>query len=162
MLQMVTVVIARTAFTPSIRTLSVVGIMPTLRRLMNDKLAKLGYRLRSVKREAFERPGEIKFDERGNAIYQWKNSLLEGDSKEASKLREMALEHPGLSLMDDDPPPDGPIRANPKAARLGYNPYESGLIVKKTTRRKTDLRELSRWIEMKRRLEAQKKKSREK
>lgn len=122
---------------------------------MEDKLAKLGYRLRprSGKAEARDRPGEIAFDDRGNAVYQWKNRDLTGDSEQADELRREALKYEGLAIVDDEPPPEGMIRANPKGARLGYNPYESGMLEKKARKPKTDLRELSRWIEMKRKLE---------
>jgi hypothetical protein len=65
------------------------------------------------------------------------------------RLRSLALEHPGLSLADDSPPANAPIVINEKAARLGYNPYESGLIKKGAPKKKhTDLRELSKWIKM--------------
>jgi hypothetical protein len=126
---------------------------------VEDKLAKLGYRLRSRagNAESHERPGEVAFDDRGNAVYQWKNRHLTGDNEQAEQLRYEALKYEGLTLVEDEPPPEGMIRANPKGARLGYNPYESGMLQKKTEKRKTDLRELSRWIEMKRKLEQSKK-----
>lgn len=126
---------------------------------MNDKLAKLGYRLRKVTPESREQPGDIAFDDRGNAIYQWKRSALEHDSEEAERLREQALEHPGLAIVDEEPRPEATIQANPKGLRVGYNPYESGMLDKKGRKTKTDLRELSRWIEMKRKMEQRKKDS---
>ncbi|MET0659018.1 MAG: hypothetical protein ABW110_12765 [Steroidobacteraceae bacterium] len=126
---------------------------------MNDKLAKLGYRLRKVATGSSERPGDVGFDDRGNAVYQWKHSALEHDSAEAERLREQALEHPGLAIVDDEPRPEAMIQANPKGLRVGYNPYESGMLDKKGRKPKTDLRELSRWIEMKKKMEAGKKDS---
>lgn len=123
---------------------------------MDDKLAKLGYRLRKGTSESHERPGEIKFDDRGNAVYEWKRAGLALDSEEAERLREQALEHPGLSIVDEEPRPEAMIQANPKGLRIGYNPYESGMLDQKSHKRKTDLRELSRWIEMKRRMEQKK------
>ena len=126
--------------------------------LVKDKLAKLGYRLRprSGKTESHERPGEVAFDDRGNAVYQWNNQRLTGDNEQAEELRYEALRTEGLALVEDEPPPEAMIRANPKGTRLGYNPYQSGMSQKKP-QRKTDLRELSRWIEMKRKLEPSKK-----
>lgn len=126
---------------------------------MEDKLAKLGYRLRprAGNTESHERPGEVAFDDRGNAVYQWKSRHLTGDNEQAEELRYEALKYEGLTLVEDEPPPEGMIRANPKGTRLGYNPYESGMLQKKREKRKTDLRELSRWIEMKRKLEQSKK-----
>jgi hypothetical protein len=141
---------------------------------VEDKLAKLGYRLRPrtnerdsrgrsgldrsrVDRPADDRPGDIAFDDRGNAVYQWKSRHFEGDSKEAEELREQALNYEGLAIVDDEPRPEALIQANPKGTRIGYNPYESGMLEKKAGARKTNLRELSKWIEMKRQLEEKKK-----
>jgi hypothetical protein len=128
---------------------------------VEDKLAKLGYRLRprASERDSRDQPGNIAFDERGNAVYQWKSRHFEGDSKEAEELREQALNYEGLSIVDDEPRPEAMIQANPKGTRVGYNPYESGMLEKKAAPRKTDLRELSKWIEMKRALEQKKKAS---
>jgi hypothetical protein len=124
---------------------------------VKDKLAKLGYRLRTTRTEPSERPGEIAFDDRGNAIYQWSDAKLTSDTEQAERLRQKALAHPGLSIMDDDPRPEATIQANPKGLRLGYNPYESGMLDKKARKPKRDLRELSRWIETKRKLDQKKK-----
>jgi hypothetical protein len=123
---------------------------------VNDKLSKLGYRLRTVKSEPKDGPGEIAFDDRGNAVYQWKDDQFVDDTEVGERLRKKALEHPGLSIVDDEPRSEAMIQSNPKGVRLGYNPYQSGLLDKKTHRSKRDLRELSRWIETKRRMEQKK------
>ena len=91
------------------------------------------------------------FDDRGNAVFQWSDTDLTMDGEVGDRLRSLALDHPGLSLMDDTPPPGAPIVVNEKAVRQGYDPYESGLIKKnKRQKKRTDLRELSKWIEMQR------------
>jgi hypothetical protein len=127
------------------------------RHIVEDKLAKLGYRLRPRTIESRERPGAISFDDRGNAVYQWKGRHLTADSEEAEALRAKALSYEGLAIVDDDPPAEGMIRTNSKGLRMGYNPYESGMLQKKPQpTRKRDLRALSKWIEMKRKLEKQK------
>ena len=121
---------------------------------LNDELKKLGLRLRhrSVGTPAGERSGKVAFDERGNAIYQWGDDRLTSDSDTGERLRDKALDHAGLSIADDDEPVNAPIRANPKGVRIGYNPYESGLLTPKQTKRKRDLHELSKWIDAKRKL----------
>lgn len=125
---------------------------------MNDELKKLGLRVRKRTAEtpAGEKPGKVSFDERGNAIYSWHNELLDEDSETGERLRNKALEHHGLSIADDEGPANAPIRANPQGNRLGYNPYESGLLAPKQTQRKRDLHELSKWIDAKRRLNEKK------
>lgn len=119
-----------------------------------DELRKLGLRLRRrpapVVRE--HQPGRIRFDERGNAVYEWNDERLSEDSEDGERARRRALAHPGLALVEDDPDPNAPIRSNPKGLRLGYDPYESGLLAKKQRRPKRDLRALSNWIEMRKRL----------
>ena len=103
-----------------------------------------------------EKPGKVAFDERGNAIYSWHDDRLDEDSQTGERLRDKALQHHGLAIADDEGPANAPIRANPKGSRIGYNPYESGLLTPKQTKRKRDLHELSKWIDAKRRLNEKK------
>jgi hypothetical protein len=123
---------------------------------LKDDLKKLGLRIRrrvvTPQPQRPDKPGQIAFDDRGNAIYAWSNDLLIEDSEDGEKARRRALDHPGLSMMDEEPRANVPIRNNHKGARLGYDPYESGLL-KKKYKKKTDLRELSKWLELKRRTE---------
>jgi hypothetical protein len=118
--------------------------------LNEDALRKLGLRLRPrvVARQDENKPGKIAFDERGNAVYEWSDQRFEQDDEEGERARRRALAHPGLTTVEDEPSPADPIRNNPKGLRLGYDPYESGLLKKTGTRPKRDLRELSKWIEL--------------
>lgn len=118
---------------------------------MNDNLKKLGYRLRPRVVEP-QQPGRIAFDDRGNAVYEWNDGRFAADGEEGERARRKALEHPGLSFVEDEQPLNTPIQNNAKGLRVGYNPYESGLLPKKSAAPKRDLRELSKWIEMKRRV----------
>ncbi|HEX7011449.1 MAG TPA: hypothetical protein VF161_01815 [Steroidobacteraceae bacterium] len=122
---------------------------------MEDELKKLGLRLRPRVVEPAARPGQIAFDDRGNAVFAWSDARLVQDGEEGDRARQRALDHPGLSLVEDEPFPNAPIRHNARGLRVGYNPYESGLLPRKPVRKKRDLRELSRWMELKRRLEQQ-------
>lgn len=127
---------------------------------MKDELKKLGLRLRPRKVGGTsgeqpgkaETPGKIAFDDRGNALFEWGNERLNEDGDIGERLRNAALHHPGLSVMDDDPPANAPIRNNPKGLRVGYNPYESGVLAKKEWKPKRDLREFSKWIETRKKL----------
>lgn len=121
---------------------------------LKDQLRKLGLRVRprSVEPSQQAKPGKISFDDRGNAVYEWTNESLSEEGEEAERARRKALQHHGLSLVDDELPKDAPIQQNPKGLRLGYNPYESGLLPKKELKKKKDLRELSKWVDLKRRM----------
>jgi hypothetical protein len=120
---------------------------------LKNELRKLGLRVRPREIErAAPGPGQVAFDDRGNAVYEWRDDLLKADTEEAERARRRALAHPGLAIVDDDPAPNAAIRTNAKGLRLGYDPYESGLLPRKPTSKRRNLRELSKWIEMKRRL----------
>jgi hypothetical protein len=123
---------------------------------LNDELKKLGLRIRrrTVQPREEKPPGQIAFDDRGNAVYSWGDHLTE-DGEDGEQARRQALENPGLSMLDDEPQHNAPIRQNRNGQRVGYNPYESGLLGKKPAPRKRDLRELSKWLEMKRKLSEQ-------
>jgi hypothetical protein len=121
---------------------------------LKDELKKLGLRIRprvvEPRVEKPGQPGQIAFDDRGNAIYQWQDESLTQEGEAGERARKQALAHPGLAIVDDDAPVNAPIRSNPKGLRVGYNPYESGVLAKKGPRKMRDLRELSKWMEAKR------------
>lgn len=122
---------------------------------LKDDLKKLGLRLRPRKvggDSPAQTPGTITHDDRGNAQFEWQGERLNEDSELGDRLRRRALTHHGLAIVDDEPPANAPIRQNPKGLRMGYNPYESGMLTKKERKPKRDLRELSKWIETKKRL----------
>lgn len=118
---------------------------------MKDDLKKLGYRLRPRVVEPAQ-PGRISYDDRGNAVYKWSDGRCNEDGEAGERARRKALEHPALSFVEEEQPANTPIQNNAKGTRIGYNPYESGLLKRKPTAPKRDLRELSKWIEMKKKV----------
>jgi hypothetical protein len=99
-----------------------------------------------------ERPGEFAFDDRGNAQYAWKDERMMEDGEDADSRRLRALSVANLVLVEDDAPPEGKkVSLNKKGVRVGYNPYDSGLLQKKAYKKTRNLRMLSKWIEAKNR-----------
>ena len=102
--------------------------------------------------------GRVKFDDRGNAVWEWSVSTgMFGTEVTSSRLKK--LENQTLSLADDSalPPPSaaaGPtiVKENRKGVTQGYSPYDSGLLVKAeakvTSTKKKDLRRLSEWLKL--------------
>jgi hypothetical protein len=86
-------------------------------------------------------PGRVQFDERGNAVYIWRDGRMVQDG--------------ALQLAEDQPATTNSVW-NDRGLQAGYNPYQSGLLAgKKPVAKNTNIRELSKWIETKRRLGGQ-------
>jgi hypothetical protein len=98
-------------------------------------------------------PGHLGLDDRGNVTWEWQDEgdLLADDTLGgAERLR--ALVNPALQVKDDDEDPLNPIRSNPKGLKSGYNPYNSGALGKQSFKKKKNLKELSKWIELRKKL----------
>lgn len=90
--------------------------------------------------------GRVEFDELGNAVWVPMGGL--GSEEVLARL----LNDVTLSLSQDDKPGTvHRVQPNPAGLRKGYDPYDSGLLVKKRWKPKKDLRALSAWIEQKNR-----------
>lgn len=93
----------------------------------------------------------VGFDELGNAVWQFAPD--EGAHPDARDLPARNLDHPGLSIVEDEPPASQTIRTNVKGLQTGYNPYDSGQLARTAARKPRDMRELSRWIELRKKLD---------
>jgi|HubBroStandDraft_5_1064220.scaffolds.fasta_scaffold80329_2 hypothetical protein len=93
--------------------------------------------------------GRVKFDERGNAVWEW--SVATGAfGREVSTDRMKKLENSALSLAEDSPTPVDVVKSNPHGTVKGYNPYDSGKLGStREAPKKTDLRKLGDWLKLK-------------
>lgn len=85
--------------------------------------------------------GSVRFDDRGNAIWQWSEEAPAADGLQALVEDLVVAEDP---FVQNQP-------VNEKGLAYGYNPYQSGVLYtgERERRPKRDLRELSKWIAMK-------------
>lgn len=101
-------------------------------------------------------PGHLGTNDLGNVTWEWANEGdLQADDTLGAAERLRALVDPSLDVVDDDNP--NAIKHNPKGLVKGYDPYSSGALGKQSWKKKKDLRELSKWIELKKKVEEKKK-----
>ena len=85
--------------------------------------------------------GRVEFDELGNAIWV-PNKGVTGDD-----VMRLLLDDPNLTFSTDHSQgTEKRIQHNQLGVKKGYDPYDSGLLVKKEWKKKKDLRKLSSWI----------------
>jgi hypothetical protein len=100
--------------------------------------------------------GRVKFDERGNAVWEWQVATG-AFGREVTTQRMQKLEHPALSLADDAPTPFETVKANPLGTKKGYDPYDSGKLGRKPEKPvKKDLRKLGESLRLIRQAQANK------
>jgi hypothetical protein len=100
-------------------------------------------------------PGRLGVDDRGNVTWEWANDEeLQADDTFGATARLKALTDPRLQISDDDAGPTNPSEPNPKRLKSGYNPYDSGALGKMGRKKSRNLREFSKWIELRRKLAA--------
>jgi hypothetical protein len=109
-----------------------------------DKSQKIGDSLKEMSHYAEEQRlghGRIEFDELGNAIW------VPASNKTGDEVMRRLLDDPTLAFSNDySTSTHKRIQQNPLGLRKGYDPYDSGQLVKKEWKKKKDLRKLSEWL----------------
>ena len=101
-----------------------------------------------------QEPGRLELDDRGNVTWQWSDdAALQADDELGQTQRLCALTNPTLDLIEDDDPKGAIVNAT--GIFKGYDPYHSGALAKDRWKKKKDLRELSRWIELRRKVDTE-------
>ena len=95
--------------------------------------------------------GRLEVDDRGNVTWQWTDGGLLADDTLGAAQRMQALVDPRLDVLDDADP-HSPLTVNTKGLKSGYNPYNSGALGKQSWKKKKNLRELSKWIELRKKV----------
>jgi hypothetical protein len=98
--------------------------------------------------------GRLGVDDRGNVTWEWNEEApdLVADDTLGAAERVRALVDPRLQVKEDDDDPLNPIQSNPKGLKTGYNPYNSGALGKQSFKKKKNLKELSKWIELRKKM----------
>ena len=103
--------------------------------------------------------GQFGVDDRGNMTWQWRDDedLLAEDAV-GRYQRMQALVSPGMEVVDEEPGAPRPRQLGSKAPGTGrpgtgYNPYNSGPQVRRSARKKKDLRKFSEWVALRNKLE---------
>jgi len=110
-------------------------------------------RIPPAKDEPVGEPGHLGLDDRGNVTWEWADDKdLQADDTFGATARLKALNDPGLQLSEDDGPTSA-TEPNPKKLTKGYDPYDSGALGKAGRKKPKNLREFSKWIELRRRME---------
>jgi hypothetical protein len=99
-------------------------------------------------------PGRLGVDDKGNVSWEWADDdALHADDTLGLVARFDALVDPTLKLAEEQTAGDTQqLQSNPKGLKKGYDPYDSGALGKQDWKKKKDLRELSKWIEMRKKL----------
>jgi hypothetical protein len=98
--------------------------------------------------------GRLGADDRGNVQWQWAEDdadlLADDDVGKMERLR--ALSDAKLEVADEPESPNSAMQGNARGLKSGYNPYNSGALGKSRWKKKKNLKELSKWIELRKKM----------
>lgn len=99
-------------------------------------------------------PGRLGVDDRGNVTWEWTSEVDRlADDVPGNAERVQALVDLAMKVQDElDDPLHAVASGGPKGLKTGYDPYDSGQLGKQSYRKKKNLKELSKWIALRKKL----------
>jgi len=98
-------------------------------------------------------PGRLELNDRGDVTWQWTDEELLADNTLGAAERMRALVDPKLNIVDESDVLNPTSYVQPSTTtKSGYNPYNSGALAKDGWKKKKDLRQLSKWIELRKKM----------
>jgi hypothetical protein len=99
-------------------------------------------------------PGRLGVDDRGNITWEWASEVDQlADDAPGNAERVQALVDRAMKIQDElDDPLQAFAPGSPKGLKTGYDPYDSGELGKQSYRKKKNLRELSKWIALRKKM----------
>lgn len=99
-------------------------------------------------------PGQLGVDDRGNVTWQWRDDgELLADDAAGRFQRVRALVDPAMKVVDEDDRSRRSKQPEAMGSGAGHDPYGSGPAVRRSARRKKDLRKFSEWIALRNKLD---------
>lgn len=111
----------------------------------DDKLKELKVPQELIDREKTG-AGKIEFDELGNPVW------VPYGGGSAQDVIARLLNEDKFSIQEDKGGAVDRIQSNPVGLKKGYDPYDSGILNKDKYKKKRNMRELSKWIEARKKL----------
>jgi len=99
-------------------------------------------------------PGRPGVDDRGNVTWEWASEVDQlADDPPGNAERVQALVDLAMKVQDEfEDPLHALAPGRPKGLKSGYDPYDSGELGKQGYRKKKNLKELSKWIALRKRM----------
>jgi len=101
-----------------------------------------------------DEPGRLGVDDRGNVTWEWASEVDQlADDAPGNAERVRALVDRAMKVQDETTDPLHALALGvQKGLKTGYDPYDSGQLDKQSYRKKKNLKELSKWIELRKKM----------
>lgn len=101
-----------------------------------------------------DEPGRLGVDDRGNVTWEWASEVDQlADDVPGNAERVRALVDRAMTVQDETADPLTTLALGAqKGLKTGYDPYDSGELGKQGYRKKKNLKELSKWIALRKKM----------